>query len=378
MSMVSNCLAGIGLFAGLLPVCRAQQPLPAAEAGVAAFLEQSASAQRKRLKQMHAAADQFEHAHFEALRQTARDVRREKRANKKSKLGKTKESKKPAPKAPATWQLPALVTYRYGLASIEPVLRSGGRRELQREQVRAPVELFLLGMLPDADLCVAELQARMDSDRSADAFMKFLEVWRNGDESFYEALDRTAGTKDSVFFYDVMLGDYVASFGKGKGESARRIASGLQAAHDALHESFLHYRQYRAFREAVALSLVMPPDVPLPKRLRRYETAAEGLYSLRDQVQMVLAVNEHDPRRVAELVRETAPPLPDPLWSAGYNPYEGWGKVFQKAMPAMIQRSGDTTKFLKTVQAEWVERAQGVRVRAREVLGLAGEGGTGE
>ena len=38
---------------------------------------------------------------------------------------------------------------------------------------------------------------------------KLLETWRNGSESFYHALDRTAGTEESVFFYDAMLGDFI-------------------------------------------------------------------------------------------------------------------------------------------------------------------------
>lgn len=357
-----------------MAICTAQEPLEQARSGVEAFFRESASTQKKLVKTLRLAADDLEGDRFAAQRELLSEVRKAKRANKKSKLGKTKESKQPAPEAGSTWQLPAVVTYRYGLARIEPVLRSGGRKEQQRQQLRTPVELSLLGMLPDADLVVADVQVRMDSDHSADEFMRFLELWRNGDESFYQALDRTAGTEDSVFFYDVMLGDYVGSFGKGKSDAAKHLRSSLDAAHDALHRSFLSYRQYRAFREAIALSMVMPPDVPLPRRLQRYETAAGGLYSLRDQVMMVLAINDYDPRIVADLVGKHAAPLPDPLWSATYSPYEGWAEVFQAEMPKIIAASGDTTKFLATVKEQWIEHAAQVRRRVREVLGLPSQG----
>ncbi|MFN3242677.1 MAG: hypothetical protein ACE37K_14335 [Planctomycetota bacterium] len=363
-------ICAIGLSAGPFATCIAQQPHGMAADGMAAFAELSPARQKKLVKEMRLAADAIEHVAFDAQRELLAQLRKAKLANQKSKLGKTKESKKPAPKAPASWQLPAVVTYRYGLARIEPVLRTGGRNALKAAELRVPTELLLLGMLPDADLVVAELQRQMDGDRSADPFMRFLELWRNGDESFYQALDRTAGTQDSVFFYDVMLGDYVKSFGKGKSAAAKHLASSLDAAHDALHDSFLSYRQYRAFREAVALSLVLPPDVQLPARLRRYETAAEGLYSLRDQVQMVLAANDHDPRAVTTLVRETAPPLPDPLWSSSYNPYDGWTKVFQRAMPKMIADSGSTDAFLAKASKQATERATTVRNAARAALGL--------
>jgi hypothetical protein len=117
----------------------------------------------------------------------------------------------------------------------------------------------------------------------------FLQSWRNGDESFYEGLDRTAGTKDSVFFFDAMLGDFRGLFAGGASDGGATLPGGPQQAHDALHDAFLAYRQYRGFREAVAHALVLPPDVPLPARLHRYEERVAGGYSLRQQVVMVQA-----------------------------------------------------------------------------------------
>ena len=365
----------ISLLLGPLSICSAQTALEAAQRGVDAFMSASAAKQKKHLEAARAAAQEAEGPLFAALRQAVTDVVDGKRVASTSKLGKTKKAKRTAPPAGGAWRFPAAATYRYGFARIEPTLHTGGRNEKLEKLRRAPVELMLLGTLPDADLVVADAQARMDHDRSADGFMRFLELWRNGDESFYEALDRTAGTQDSVFFYDAMLADYVSEFGRGKTEAAKQIKKSLDAAHDALHDSFLRYRQYRAFREAVALSLVLPPDVPLPPNLRRYEEKRQGLYSLRQQVTMVLAVQGWDPRRVAARIRGTAQPLPDPLWSAGYDPYPAWDRVFQGAMPEMISASGDTTKFLRGAEEQWLQQANALRLAARAALELPGASG---
>ena len=371
----TTALTSLMLFAGTTTVCCAQTALDLARAAAEEFSSKSASKQKKLLQQLRAAAEDAQAPYFDALRASLEDVRASERLHSKSKLGKTKKARRRAPDADASWRLPASVTYRYGVARIEPVVRSGGRSQRQAAQRRATAELLLLGMLPDTDLVVADLQSRMDSDRSADAFMRFLELWRNGDESFYEALDRTAGTEDSVFFYDAMLGDYVSEFGKGKTEAAKQIAKSLDAAHDALHESFLAYRQYRAFREALALSMVLPPDVPLPAHLARYERKEQGLYSLRQQVTMMLAVHDYDPRPVAQLVSESAPPLPAPLWSGSYDPYPAWNALFQRAIPDMVEASGETTKFLEEAEQQRITRAEELRILARGVLGASGSRG---
>ncbi|MCK5940813.1 MAG: hypothetical protein KAI24_02490, partial [Planctomycetes bacterium] len=215
----------IGLLAGTAAICHAQGPLEAADAAVQSFFQKPAKVQKQLLQRMREEAAALDGDYFAAAQAQLAAAR--KAASARSKLGKTKNSKSPAPQATPAWQLPALVTWRYGLGRIEPVVRVGTSQQRRRDEQRVPVALFALGMLPEADLLVADLQARMDGDRSADAFMRFLELWRNGDESFYEALDRTAGTQDSVFFYDAMLGDFVATFGKGRGDAAKHLASSL-------------------------------------------------------------------------------------------------------------------------------------------------------
>jgi hypothetical protein len=202
-----------------------------------------------------------------------------------------------------------------------------------------------------------------------DAFAAFLQGWRNGDESFYEALDRTAGTKDSVFFYDAMLDDFRGHFGKGDG--GQRLGGGLRTAHDALHDAFLAYRQYRGFREAVAWSLLLPPTTTLPVRLARYEAKAAGAYSLREQVVMVSEALDHDVDAIVAAALAGAPPLPQPVWSAAYDPYPAWSATFVSLQTRMIERAGSTDAFLERAQARRTALDAALRQRARAALDAA-------
>lgn len=212
-----------------------------------------------------------------------------------------------------------------------------------------PVRQALRGLVPDADRAAAAIMQMLDTDAGADQFAAFLECWRNDHESFYEALDRTAGTPDAVFFFDAMLNDFTSQFAT-KGDALWK--GGLQQAHDALHEAFLSYRQYRGFREAVAWSLVLPPDTPLPPRLRRYEEKQPGGYSLREQVVMASTALDHDYERLVAAIQQKAPRLPKPLWSARYDPYPAWNATFQALLPIMIERAGHSDEFLARSQAE--------------------------
>lgn len=263
--------------------------------------------------------------------------------------------------------LPLAVQYHSGTGLVEPVAPPKGHRaDPGREAAEHALRLALLGARPDADRVLAALLRDLDTDRSADRFAAFLESWKNGDETFYEALDRTAGTQDSVFFYDAMLHEYTGAFAKGK--DGKVVLRSLQAAHDALHDSFLAYRQYRAFREAIAWSLVLPPDLPLPEPLRRYEAPVEGAFSLRQQVRMLYAVHGGDPREVVRLVTAHADPLPEPLWSAKYDPYAKWNAAFAAALPTMTERAGNTDAFASQVREEDAAEASSLQAAALHAL----------
>lgn len=269
--------------------------------------------------------------------------------------------------------LPRRVEYRFGLGAIAGLgdAKAAAKPSPGKADPTA-LRQALLGCVPDADKALAALLRRLDVDVRGDAFAAFLQGWRNEDESFYEALDRTAGTKDSVFFFDVMLDDFRGQFGKG--ESGQKLGGGLQAAHDALHDAFLAYRQYRGFREAVAWSLVLPPSAPLPDRLARYEAKAEGAYSLREQALMACEALDHDVDAVVAAALADAPPLPQPVWSAPYDPYRAWDARFTALQARMIERAGSTDAFLKTARDRRAALATTLQTRAAAIVAAPAKG----
>ncbi|MCA8950016.1 MAG: hypothetical protein KDE27_10970 [Planctomycetes bacterium] len=360
-------VAGLAFAALLVAAVPAQDHAGFARDAVAGFARESTREQQRIGAAVIELGAVIEGEHFEAVREViaaaaAHGVsppakQRSSRAKKRKKAGA------------AGWTLPTTVSYAFGHDALES--RRGSASVVARIERSVPVELALLGLLPGTDRAVAELERRLDSDRSADEFARFLASWRNGDESFYDALDRTAGTADGVFFYDVMLGDFVEEVADTKDDAAKALRRSHDAAHDALHRAFLAYRQYRAFREAVALALVLPPDVPLPDRLRRYDEKNGGAYSLREQVLMVLGVHDYDPAAVVRLVCDTAEPLPAPLWSAPYDPFLAWREVFEGAMPAMIEAAGHTDRWLVEVRKARLAQAATVREAACDAVGVA-------
>jgi len=179
----------------------------------------------------------------------------------------------------------------------------------------------------------------MDRSSGAEEFRQLLETWRNGPESFYHALDRTAGTEQSVFFYDAMLEAFVVSCVPKRHDDYRSLRGNLQRSHDALHKSFLAYRQYRAFREAAALSLLLSPEAPMPPALKRYDGAAGSQYSTRQQLSMLLRAAEQDVLAVVSEISKSARPLPETLWDVKYDPFP--------AFQALVD--GKRSEFLKFV-----------------------------
>lgn len=195
------------------------------------------------------------------------------------------------------------------------------------------------GCLPDTELIVAQIQYQLDVCRSGDRFMGFLNSWRNGDESFYEALDRTAGTENELFYYDAMLGDFVGQFAKDDGKKWD-----LGTRQNNISQGFLTYRQYRAFIETISWSLVLPPDTPLPAQLSRYDYSSVTRPSLstRHVIDLYLDHNKGDvAATVAVFAKLLAnKPLPDPLWTSNYTPVSYLFERFQADMNVMVQASG--------------------------------------
>jgi hypothetical protein len=269
---------------------------------------------------------------------------------------------------------PIFKDYVFGARIVRPALGADGKPKDQAgskvgmgDELRA----LLQGYPNDLDLAFAACLADVDNDTTADAFALFLESWRNGDESFYRALDRTAGTKGEVFYYDAMLGEFMAKFASGdKKDSIPK--KGLQSAHDALHNGFLTYRQYRGLREAFALSLVLPADVKLPKNLTRYETAPTGQFSLRDDVQMLLALSNGAVDEPTRSLVMGAKPMPSPLWSENYEPLQPFFDAFAKKLDEINAAYGSPQAAIAKYRERRGEASKKIAEIARTALIDAG------
>ena len=288
--------------------------------------------------------------------------------------------KRRAAEAPV-FPLPEQVQYRFGARTLIALDAKNRALTGALKKGRAPaaedlgattrIEALLLGAIPETELALAEIERRLDVHDGADAYAGFLESWRNhgpnGEESFYEALDRTAGTEEEVFFYDAMLGDFVGRFAPRSGK-----AWPLQEQHDRNQRSFLAYRQYRGFVEAVAFALLTPPDVALPARLARYDysSVAPGLYSLRHQVDLMVAFADGD---VAAVVDDLAGflrarPLPADLWD-GYDPLGAMGGHFREKVTRALRVGGPSAdEMFEEQRAARLALAERVRAAATAAL----------
>lgn len=279
-----------------------------------------------------------------------------KAARRPAKRGKAARAAEPGP-------LALRVVYDFGTAAIVagPDAPANGRQATDA----APLQHALAGAPPDADRVVAALLQRLDQDAGVRPLAALLAGWRDGDESFYDALDRTAGTPEGVFVYDAMLDDFRQRCAR----EHKELRRSLDDAHTAMHAAFLAYRQYRGFREVLAWSIVLPPDVPLPRSLARYEAPVAGMYSLRQQVLMALAACDYDADALVASVLAAAAPLPEPLWREAYDPFAGWRTVFEGLMDRMVQQAGSTDVFL--AQATAARKALAAQLRDGALAQLA-------
>ena len=312
---------------------------------LAVFDKQSIREQKRILTAVRAAVGTIKDDYLSSLRKAAasRDLK-----GKKPKTRQKRNSAATAAKESGDRPFPVRSEYAFGFRTtldIKPEKRqSRTRREAAAR--RAELEAMLRGYLPDLDKTLAALLRSLDHDRSADALSRLFETWRNGSESFYHALDRTAGTQDSLFFYDAMLDDFVLRCVPKKHPDYKKLRGNHNEAHDMLHRSFLAYRQYRALREAVALSLLLPQDVPLPKSLGRYERAGTGQYSIRQQVALLLRAHKQDVAAVVDAIRKTAPPLPETLWAGTYDPFPAFSALVDSKREALLSFADHTDKVL--------------------------------
>jgi hypothetical protein len=125
-----------------------------------------------------------------------------------------------------------------------------------------------------------------------------------------------------------------------------RIRSSTDTAHDALHHAFLAYRQYRALREAWVLSLLLPPEVPLPAPLHRYEEREGSLYSVRDLAHLVLHHFDGDVEAALDFLVDATPPMPADAWRSPYDPFTALFEAWNEFVPDLVAKHGSTDDAL--------------------------------
>ncbi len=306
---------------------------------------------------------------LESLRAIAASVSGKGDPPERQTLKKVKSAKSPAEEP--GFPLPTDLRYRFGDRVLAPVdadarearrvisaLRAGKGLSTTDLSPGARLTALLHGAVPELEIAIAQIERELDIDDSRDEFQRFLESWRNGgphgDESFYEALDRTAGSKEAVFFYDAMLADFVSRFG---GEEAKRWSLGAQHAHN--QDSFLTLRQYRGMIEATALALTLPPDVAMPERLSRYDYGfvVSGKLSYRDELDLRLEDAGGDARKVVQFVKDflSAHKMPTTLWEA-YDPLADFHLARETKVSALVMRKNvaadELAKQLQTARNE--------------------------
>ncbi|MBK8975476.1 MAG: hypothetical protein IPM29_06090 [Planctomycetes bacterium] len=257
--------------------------------------------------------------------------------------------------------------YRFGAGTVDDLeLRDERGRVVTRTRRAArlrelELEAMLDGRLPDLDAALATLLARLDDQRGFDREAVFLDAWTNGAESFFDALDRTAGREEGVFHYDAMLDEWLDHCVPADHADRSRFRRGQDELLRGFQDAFVSYRSYRSVREMLALTLVLAPDDPLPAPLDRYEMNGGAGHSTRECVDVVLAVCDDDPRRVAELFLEHAEALQAEPWESRHEAWRGIGRMFD-AVRERAMATGCST-------FELAARSRQHRLAVRELVG---------
>lgn len=277
--------------------------------------------------------------------------------------------------------LPQQIRYRFGARDVVAVDRDDKQtaRELKKKggftEASLPathrLEMLLHGCLPETELALAMLQRELDVDERGDQLALFLDSWRNqgpdGDESFYEALDRTAGTPKEVFFYDAMLGEFVAEFAAQEGKRWN-----LGTRHDRLQQAFLSYRQYRGMIEAASYALLLPPAAALPGRLKRYDyqSVSPGALSFRHQVDLLVEFHDGEVDRVIAFLKQFLEdnPMPEEPWGV-HDPIGSFARAFLAQARVHVERLElSTDELLEARRAREQDLARRIRAGCTSAL----------
>lgn len=257
---------------------------------------------------------------------------------------------------------PPTVGYRFGAGTVEVrELADGPPARRHAAAQEATLAALLDGHPVDWDRALAGLLRALDADRRVDEFAALLEGWRNGAESFYEALERTGGTGQGVFHYDAMFDEWLQRCVGRRHPDRQRLVRSQDDACRAFQSSFRNYRRYRGLREALALTLVLPADAPFPENLRAFDQSNGG-YSMRQSMALLLAAHGGDPAATVSAFLAAAPALPETLWAADHPAYEAFQQLFQDHLPRMLERASHTDELL----ARWQRERNALRTRLAE------------
>ncbi|MEE3215596.1 MAG: hypothetical protein VX259_08505, partial [Pseudomonadota bacterium] len=248
--------------------------------------------------------------------------------------------------------------WAYGEIGEHEINYPGKRLSRQKRRCRdlqAELEDLCNGYPLDAGRALAGIMRDLDNERSADQHAVFLNSWKNGSETFYQALARTSGTDDGIFCYDAMLSDWVRRcIGKRHPEYKLMVRS-LDSTQRAFYQMAATYRSYRGLREMVALSLVLPSDQRLPERLARlYEDNAGTGYSTRDNIILLLAAHDGDVDATVRTILNRLQAMPSDTWHDGsdFQPVRGIYAAFDASMPKLVAGGLHTDKVLALKKIE--------------------------
>ncbi|MBK8095954.1 MAG: hypothetical protein IPK26_02545 [Planctomycetes bacterium] len=254
---------------------------------------------------------------------------------------------------------PVGVAYQFGVGAVSPRPTQKGRAaRAATEQRTAELKSLLRGHPAFADLALAGLLQTLDTDRSVDTFAHLLETWRNGAESFYEALERTAGSSEGVFHYDAMFADWQKNCVPKNHPDRRRLQSSSDLACRGFQAAFKNYWRYRSQIEALAVTLLLDANEPLPDNLRRFEDKAGDDYSMRECMVLLLAAHGGDVAATVDACVAAMPRLPEPLWQGEQDGFTALQKLFATAMPKMLALAPSTDALLQRCRGDGQELRQ--------------------
>ena len=235
------------------------------------------------------------------------------------------------------------VVYRFGFGAVEALADARGRsRRANVARDVAALDALCAGGEPELDRAFAALLQRMDVERGFDRVAALLETWRNGDETIYEALDRTAGSGEGVFHYDAMIDDFVRTCVPSNHGDRRQFARSREDAYAGFRRAFEVWCGRRSTIEMVALACLLDPATPLPGRLARYENGGPGTHSLRELVELIVIAHDGDVLAACDAIVAEFPALDGEPWEGDRESWRAVVRAYEKVEPKLLAGTRST------------------------------------